>query len=796
MTTASLIGWGARRAQAPTTWLDHVLTRLESNRYNHTSLWSAVVIVAMFLPTQPLAQLVGMVGFILIIGASITRSWARGAGERQARILIAVLVGLLAIIAAAALVGFVGPLVGVAAPLGRPVLLAVATATLLGVVALSLAREVDPLREVLGHLNSRLTLWAGVLAVGPFVALWASSTLNNNESDKLAVLGGVLSILMALAAIMMRQNAWGPTRIQLVVASLMTSLWAVPFRGGWLDGYDIQHEFSVASMALEQLKFPLSVLPHHATDAYMGMLSITVWPVLLHNLFGLGLRSIFILLPSGVLALALMAIWSTLRNFVDERKCAMITVIFILATGPVLRQLVEVSRQTYGLAYFCLMLFALASVDMAIVARRLLLIIGAFGAAVNHYSTAYLAAVTLSGVIATSVLAGAKNSRTRTGPRGHGMGIAAIASVGVVALWSVYVAKSTSGVFQLLGSLRKKGLNLLPGKGGILSKWLGGASINAVGTPQSYHQSLLHQRHTTYSWMHVIAQASRVSIVNVNEAVNKGVHVLGPLSPTAVALVAQLVVLAAFASVVLTGRVAHRDRRVWAVAGMGLAAVTISLLARMSQTIALQFGPSRVQAQMYLLFAITVGIGLGYLQLRTRLGRRIARSPHLSRLFILAFAGIALTGLLESTQLITFWEAGTSPTPIFSNAGQLSQRLTTPSDFQAATWLGSNVPATDVVQSDLYGELALYDVGYATRSNFFAVIDPVVVDNNSWVYADQANITDGVARDGNGVIDDIYQFPRAYFTSTRAVLYTSRNDVVFGPAAPESVLTTNTKAAT
>ena len=110
--------------------------------------------------------------------------------------------------------------------------------------------------------------------------------------------------------------------------------------------------------------------------------------------------------------------------------------------------------------------------------------------------------------------------------------------------------------------------------------------------------------------------------------------------------------------------------------------------------------------------------------------------------------------------------------------------------------LALDVPATDVVQSDLYGELALYDVGYATRSNFFAVIDPVVVDNNSWVYADQANIPDGVARDGNGVIDDIYQFPRAYFTSTRAVLYTSRNDVVFGPAAPESVLTTNTKAAT
>ena len=784
----SLLGFGARRAVAPTTRWDHLFSRLETSHYNYTSLWSVVVTVAMFLPQQPLAQLIGMVGFILLVGTSLTRRWVDDQSGRLVRILIAVLIGLLAIIGVGALVGFVGPLVGVSAPLGRTSLLVVAVVTLLGVVAASLVRDVDPLREVLGHLNSRLTLWAGILAVGPFVALWASSTLNNSESDKLAVAGGVLSILMSLAAIMMRETDWGPTRIQLVVASLMTSLWAVPFRGGWLNGYDIQHEFSVASMALEQLRFPLTTLPNHATDAYMGMLSITVWPVILHNLFGLGLRSIFILLPSGILALALMVIWTTLRNFVDERKCAMITVVFILATGPVLRQLVEVSRQTYGLAYFCLMLFALASVNMPIIPRRLLLVIGAFGAAVNHYSTAYLAAVTLSGVIATSILAGAKNSRTHKGTRGHGLGIAAIASVGVVALWSVYVAKSTSGVFQLLDSLKKKGFNLLPGKGGILSKWLGGASINAVAGSQSYHLSLVHQRRTTYSWMHVLPQASHVPIVSVKEVVNKGVHILGPLSPTAVALVAQLIVLASFISVVLTGRVAHRDRRIWAVAGMGLAAVTISLLARMSQTIALQFGPSRVQAQMYLLFAITVGISLGYIQLRTRIGRRIARSPHLSRLFILAFAGIALTGLLESTQLISFWEAGTSPTPIFSSSGQLSQRLTTPSDFQAASWLGTHVPATAVVQSDLYAELALYDVGFATRSNFFAVIDPVVVDNNSWVFADQANITDGVARDGNGVIDDIYKFPQSYFTSTRAVLYTSRNDVVFGPAAPPAVL--------
>ena len=760
-----------------------LLARVESSDYNHTALWASVVALAIWLPGQPLAQVVALVGLVLLVGTSLT-SRLRVSPERHVRVVVAVLVGLLTIIASGALLGFLGPLLGVHAPLGRASLL-VACSLGLGVIAtLALARGVDPLSEVIGALDSRLALWSAVLAVAPFLALWGSSTLNDGESNHLAVLGGILSVVMAIAAIMMPNNSWGPTRLQLVVSSLMTSLWAVPYRGGWIDGYDIQHEFAVASLALIQLKFPLVSPPHHVADAYLGMLSITVWPVILHNLFGFSLRTIFILLPSMILALALVTIWATLRSFVDERKCAMITVIFILATSAVQRQLVEVSRQTYGLAFFCLMLFALANVSTPTSVRRLLLVVGAFGAAANHYSTAYLGAVTLSGVVATSVLSGARNSRNTPGPRGHGMGIAALAAAGVIVLWSVYVAKSTTGVFLLLDSLRKKGLNLLPGKGGFFSRWLGGASINSFGSSHTYHQTLLAQRHTTYGWMHVLPQALKVPIVPVAETVNTGTRVLGPLSPTAVALVAQLIVLGAFVSVMLTGRIARRDRRLWAVAGMGFAAVTISLLARLSQTIALQFGPSRVQAQMYLLFSITAGITLGYLQVRTRLGRRIARSPHLSRLFIAGFAAIALTGLLESTQLITFWEAGTAPTPEFSSSGQLSQRLTTPADYQGARWLGAHVPATDVVQSDIYGELALYDVGFATRTNFFAVIDPVVVDNSSWVFADQANITDHVARDGNGVTDDVYRFPLHYFTSTRAVLYASRHDVVFGPAAP------------
>ena len=95
--------------------------------------------------------------------------------------------------------------------------------------------------------------------------------------------------------------------------------------------------------------------------------------------------------------------------------------------------------------------------------------------------------------------------------------------------------------------------------------------------------------------------------------------------------------------------------------------------------------------------------------------------------------------------------------------------------------LAANRTGQDLVQADRIGALALDDFGYNDRRNFFSSVDPVIVDDASWVLAYSTNVATGSARGGNNARTGVFRFPAAYFDATRAVIYVSPDDVVYGP---------------
>jgi hypothetical protein len=84
------------------------------------------------------------------------------------------------------------------------------------------------------------------------------------------------------------------------------------------------------------------------------------------------------------------------------------------------------------------------------------------------------------------------------------------------------------------------------------------------------------------------------------------------------------------------------------------------------------------------------------------------------------------------------------------------------------------------VQSDRFGQLALDIYGFNDRRDFISSVDPIIVDNPSWVFAYRTNLVYGSARGGNNAQTGVFRFPWAYFTSTRSILYVTPTDVVFG----------------
>ena len=150
--------------------------------------------------------------------------------------------------------------------------------------------------------------------------------LNATGNAWLSILGAILVVLMVATAIAMPLSSVGPPRVLLLASSTLTAAWQLPFRGGWLFGYDIQHEYYVASLATQKGQFPI---PIHG-DPYKGMLSLTVWPAQLHALTGLSIRTILGVPPSILLALCVVVTWCTVRERLGPRASALLCSLFVL----------------------------------------------------------------------------------------------------------------------------------------------------------------------------------------------------------------------------------------------------------------------------------------------------------------------------------------------------------------------------------------------------------------------------------------------------------------------------------
>ena len=98
----------------------------------------------------------------------------------------------------------------------------------------------------------------------------------------------------------------------------------------------------------------------------------------------------------------------------------------------------------------------------------------------------------------------------------------------------------------------------------------------------------------------------------------------------------------------------------------------------------------------------------------------------------------------------------------------------------AAQWLAAHRAAPQFVQSDLFGQLALFNYGFAVRQGFVNTTDPVIVDDKSWIFAYHTNVLYSLARGGDNARIGIYKFPADYFQKTRSILYASPSDVIYG----------------
>ena len=353
---------------------------------NRSWLLGCVTVIALVLPAYPLAQVMSIVGPMLLIGCVLGRQLWTNTSTAQ-RVGIAVAVGLFTMMAGAGVLAFALPRLGVHHPLDAPTAVVVIAVAAALCTVWSLVRGVDPLRECFKGLRPSAALWGLALCAVPLLSLVGVARLNDGGSAAPAIAAALLALLLTGLAIALPSARHGPPRLLLLMSALIAASWQATLRGGWLFGGDLTHEYYIASTTVKDGSFPLP----HVADAYGTMLSLTVWPALVHGVSGLSLRSIVGLVPTLALATCLVVTWGTLRERVSSRVAAVICAVFVLGAPAMVSVIPSIGRQCYSLLFLAVLAFAVSSTSLPVRSARVLALVGGAGIVVSHYSTALLA---------------------------------------------------------------------------------------------------------------------------------------------------------------------------------------------------------------------------------------------------------------------------------------------------------------------------------------------------------------------------------------------------------------------
>ncbi len=642
-----------------------------------------------------------------------------------------------------------------------PMLLALDVALVLLALVAALRRPQPPLPvAALLHAWPRVRdAWPLLLPAGAAVGASALGA----TGDRTIALVVLVTAVATLAVGLFLAGRGAPVRAALALyGAALACIYSFTLPGSEVFGWDITGEYATLTAVLEHGSWARL----HEHDAYGAMLSLTVVPAALHGLAGLAPAVILKAVYPALLACFPVLVFSIACRIVTPRA-AYLAALAIVAQAAFIQQLPAIARQEAALLEFGALLAVLADRELRPGTRRTLVAVFGTGIVVSHYSTAYMTIALLALGVAVGLALAVLRRDVRLLTR-------AVFALVVVALaaaaWYGPVTGSYSNAGDALSSIAADGLNVLPGASGKgpLDAYLRGNSVNVI--PAATYQRDVAARYAKdrpYVVPLPAAGDPRFALRDdpVPETGDAGAR--RGLNG-AVTIVLQLVNLIAVAGA-LTLALRRRSSPTARLFGaLGVGALAILAVARISGTIAASYNLERLEVQM---LAVT-GIGLALL------ADRLARRHLVGRILVGLFALGLLVAVAAGTGLGAA-AAGAGGTANLSRSGEDAERFAiTPGERAAAQWLGGHAPPGAQIYADRYGQLRLF--AFAHRgSSFLTAVTPRTLDHRAVVFADRANWADGRARDAVGPDIATYAFPRAYLDTYYDRPYVSQQGAVY-----------------
>jgi uncharacterized membrane protein len=726
---------------------------------------AGLVLIALLVPAHRLwvAQILLILLLLILPGELLLRA-LRVPGLAIASFPVYVPCASLAVLIGSGLaVDFLGPLLGVTAPLRTAPLL---TGLELVCAVLLAASVKAPAATAIPWPSLRPPGLAMLPLVLPLVAVAGALRLNNGHSSFVALIA-VCACLLVFIAVLAYAPWLNPALLATVIYAIaLAMLWSFSLRGDLVYGYDISDEYYVFHQTVTTGIWH----PSHPGDAYGAMLSTTVLPTALHAVAGVPEVLVFTVVYPAITALFPVAVFWLARRVLSLRW-AFAAAALILTQASFGQEIPAITRQEIALMFFVALVAAMLDRRLPRYPQWALAAVFAAALTVSHYSTTYLAI----SVIGLTVVLQWGFSWLRQVPRVSGAFAVALAvTLAGAATWYGPVTHSTSNLREFVQSAEDQGFNLLPNRvagEGIIAAYLQGNTSAPMSAPQ-YARDVRQEYAKDRRYVTPLRDASRPSYALRDSAVPAPVRSsLGfSVFSNGQVVVQQLeYLLAAVGALML---VLRRQTPILArqVGLFSLATLLLLVVTRLSGTIAAAYNGERAVLQSMVVLVIAACWPLDVLEDRPRRWLPAAAAGVVSASLTLIFIG--------SSGLAGAALGGGTATNLASSGEDYERFYITAPELTAARWLGATVQPGQLVYADRYAQLPLIAVTGIGRGLMLDVT-PMTLDQHAWVYADTTNVVDRRGRAQFDGDDVVYVFPSRFLHDNYNLVYTNGSSEVF-----------------
>jgi uncharacterized membrane protein len=723
-----------------------------------------LALIAALVPASDVwaAQLALLVLLLTVPGALLLRA-LRVSRRAVAGFPVYVPCASLVVLTASALaVDLIGPLAGLEEPLRElPLLVSLEAVCLaLAVAAFTAPREAG---VPLAMLPPRP--WFAWPLLLPAAAA-AGAVLMSDGQGRAVAIAAVAAAVVVVAGAALRADRLSPAHLQLLLYGAGLALvWSFTLRGEFVYGFDIHTEYQVVDFTLAEGVWNTG----HEDDAYGAMLSLTVLPALLGSLTGISEVVLLKAVYPALFALFPVAVFGFARRFVAKRW-AFLAAAFVVAQGYFFHQLPGIARQEIALLMFVALVAAVLDRRLRRWSGWTLAVLLALGMVVSHYTTTYMAIVTLAAAVVVQLVVSFRRPLPRLAAP---FAVALVAAVAGAGVWYGAVTHSTANLADFVDDTRDRGPDLLPnarpGQSLVQTYLQGNVPIRL--DPEELEDELRENYRDERPWVtpwiagsdsrYDLAEsrppADRVRSAAATEGVRGG-QLLASQAFNVLAIIGSLML--AF------GRRTSLFARQVGVLALGT--LLVLAVARLSGTAAEAYNHERA----FLQTMVPLGVGLAWaLELAWRRAPRLGRAvPVLAVLGILAIA-------VNTSGLRGVVAGGGTPTNLANGGEDYERFYVTPGELAGARWL-YRVPESELVYADRYGALRVM-AATGRNDGLLQHTMPETLDRDAWVYASRANLEGGRARANFGSRFAVYGWPDEFLRRHYDLVYANGTSAVY-----------------